>query len=537
MENLTNLQKDIVLTLNVEYDPLKISIIDSIKFYLDFLGPKKLEKILLKYKNSNDISDIDKYIINKILDPLYSDFMCIQQTYYDNLLLCVYFILNNPFLFSTFQLECIYNNLDLMSHIPIIINFVLNKMYSNPKLKNFYNEFTFKRWSKSLDFKKMSFEKYIEIVKTDEEEKGNNIDKLKNFYNMYSKVWNVFEKATQDLKVIIQDFCIKYKGMNHIPGCTNISKQFYAYCASTHIGLPIGDKITFNNLAMWGISEFKRVKKLMKETIDRLEPELKSKSIEESIKIINNMKKYKYKSKEEYVKDHVDNMKKYRDYFVKERGLPLLHEPLLVDFDEEKMAGGYWWLDTFYLNTNRWMDTNKFDTAALVLHETIPGHHLQLSYEIHGNKLDSLILWFPQYVNGYAEGWGLFSEKLGHDLDDFKYLGILNFLMMRTLRIIADTSIHYYCIEPEELLQFFKKYLPMPEESIRSEIYRYVSLPGQALCYKIGDEILKRLFVKKFGRSENLIEDENIKFYDELIRNGTMPLELLCKKYDVEYKF
>jgi hypothetical protein len=535
MENLTNLLKDIVITLNVEYEPLKISVIDSIKFYLDFLGLNKLQQILLKHKNTN-ISEIDKYIINKILDTRYSDYMCIQQTYYDNLLLSVYFILNNPFLFSTFQLEILYNNLDLISHIPKIINHVLNIVYNKPNLKNFYNEFTFKLWSKSLDFKKMSFEKYIEIVKTKEEE-NNNLDKLNLFYNMYSDVWNVFEKASKDLKLVIDDFCIKYKNLNHIPGCTNMSKDFYAYCASTHVGLPIGNQISFNNLTIWGISEFKRVKKLMKETIDRLEPELKSKSIEDSIKLINQMKKYKYESKEEYVKDHVDNMKKYRDYFVKERGLPLLHEPLLVDFDEEKMAGGYWLLDTFYLNTNRWMDTNTFDTAALVLHETIPGHHLQLSYEIHANKLDSLLLWFPQYVNGYAEGWGLFSEKLGHDLDDFKYLGILSYLMMRTLRIIADTSIHYYCIEPEDILKFFKKYLPMPEESIRSEIYRYVSLPGQALSYKIGDEILKRLFIKKFGRTNNLIEDENIKFYDELIRAGVVPLELLCKKYDVDYTF
>jgi uncharacterized protein (DUF885 family) len=77
----------------------------------------------------------------------------------------------------------------------------------------------------------------------------------------------------------------------------------------------------------------------------------------------------------------------------------------------------------------------------------------------------------------------------------------------------------------------------MPEESIRSEIYRYVSLPGQALCYKIGDEMLKRLFINKFGRTENLIENENIKFYDELIRAGTIPLELLCKKYNVDYSF
>jgi hypothetical protein len=102
-------------------------------------------------------------------------------------------------------------------------------MYSKSKLRNFYNEYSFKRWLASLDFKKMSFEKYIEIVKTDEEEKGNNLDKLKIFYNMYSKVWNVFEKATRDLKLIIQDFCIKYKGMNHKCVCDGFTESEHKF--------------------------------------------------------------------------------------------------------------------------------------------------------------------------------------------------------------------------------------------------------------------------------------------------------------------
>jgi len=109
--------------------------------------------------------------------------------------------------------------------------------------------------------------------------------------------------------------------------------------------------------------------------------------------------------------------------------------------------------------------------------------------------------------------------------------------MMRTLRIIADISIHLYGIEPEELIKFFKNHLPMAEETIKAEVYRYVSLPGQALCYKIGDEVLKRLFLQKFNRNVDLIDDECIELYIKLIKDGTMPLELVAKKYNVNLDF
>ncbi len=529
MNNLTELQKDIVNNIGVEYDPLKISIIDSIKFLLDILNEKKLFKILEKHKKIGNVSDIDSYIIDKLSNPYYLDLVYIQQTYFDNLVLGVYFVLNNPFLYSTYQLKAFHNNLDTISLIPSIIKNCLQKTYDTPHLKKFFNEFLFKRWLDSFNFKKISFEKYVEIV-------GDNIDNNK-FYNMYSKVWSIFELIVHETKTIIEDFHAKYKGLNHIPGCTNISKEFYEYCVETNVGMPFGKKIKLENVLQWGIKEFQKVKGMMKDNILKLEPQLEGKDFFQMIEYIQSSKKYKYNSKEEFIKDHRENIKKYRDFFVEEKKFPLLHEPMLVDFDEEKMAGGYWFLDTFYLNTNRWFDTNNFDTPALVLHETIPGHHMQLSYEIHNNKIDSLILWFQVYTNGFTEGWGLFSEKLGHDLDDFKYLGILSFHMMRTLRIIADISIHLYGIEPEELIQFFKNHLPMSEETIKAEVYRYVSLPGQALCYKIGDEILKRLFLQKFNRNNNLIEDDSIELYIKLIKEGTMPLELVAKKYNIDTKF
>jgi hypothetical protein len=526
MNRLTKLQTEIANSLNLEYDPLKISIVDSIKILDDCFNKKIMFSILKKYKNNNELSDIDKYIVDKILDPFYLEYLSIQQTYFDNLLFGVYFILNNPFLFSSYQMKSIYENLKIITLIPYLIRKSLQSCYDSDNLKYFFNEYLFTRWLESFDFKKITYDKYISIVGLE--------SSSKKYYDMYSEIWIIFEKIVDETKIIVNEFYQKYKGLKHVPGCSNISKQFYLYCVETNVGLSIN---SLENLLQWGIKEYKKVREIMKQTIINLEPDLKDKSFGDMIKTIHSMKKYKYSSKEEYIKDHKNNIKKYRDFFVDQKKLPLLHEPMLVDFDEEKMAGGYWFLDTFYLNTNRWDDTNRFDTSALVLHETIPGHHMQLSYEIHNNNINSLILWFPIYTNGYTEGWGLFSEKLGHDLDDFNYLGVLSFHMFRTLRIIADISIHLYGIDPEEIITFFANNLPMPIESIRSEIYRYVSLPGQALCYKIGDELIKRLFVDKFNRTNKLLQDDAIKLYNEIIKDGTMPLDVFVKKYNINSIF
>jgi hypothetical protein len=535
LSNLSNIQNDIKCNLNLEIDPLKISVIDDIKLYNDFFGDRKLFRIMKNHLDLNELSKIDTYIVTKILNPLYEDYLNLRQSYYKNLLLDVYFVLNNPFMYSTVQLKNIYDNKEELTKIPEIINKCLLNVYSNDKLRLFYNEFLFERWVNNLDFKKVEYEKYMKLVQ--HTSYGNDTTKLKYYYSMYKNVWDCFESIVAKTKATIKIFHEKYKGMRHNAGCYLLSKEYYAYCCELNIGLPIGTEIPINNVLQWGIKEFEKISKLMKVVIDKLEPELKDKSIEESIKIINSMKKYKYTTREEFLLDHKNTIKKYRDYFINQKKLPLLAEPILVDFDEEKMAGGYWALDTFYLNTNRWMDTNKFDTSALVLHETIPGHHLQISYEIHNNNITSLVLWFPFLVNGYAEGWGLFSEKLIPDLDNFKLLGIFSFLLLRTLRIIADISIHYYGMDPKEVMDFFQRYLPMPKESIESEIYRYVSIPGQALCYKLGDEIIRRMFINNFERTDKLLDDDAIDFYDKLIRDGLMPLEILCNKHDVSYNF
>ena len=146
------------------------------------------------------------------------------------------------------------------------------------------------------------------------------------------------------------------------------------------------------------------------------------------------------------------------------------------------------------------------------------------------------MFWYNCLVNGFAEGWALFSEKLGNNYSEEDLLGVLSYNLLRSLRIIADISIHYYGVAPEDMIELFKNYLPMNDRSIETEIYRYVSLPGQALGYKLGDKIFKAIFYKKFKRLDNLLGDDAIELYRELITEGSIPLELLCKKYDIDIK-
>ena len=203
MDNLTELQKEIINIIQVEYDPLKISVVDSIKFLKDCIEEQKLFKILKKHKEKQNLSEIDKYIIDKMLNPFYLDLISIQQTYFDNLVLGVYFVLNNPFLYSTYQLQAIYDHLDLISLIPNLIKTCLQKTYDTQHLKKFFNEFLFNRWLNSLDFKKYSFDKYVEIV-------GKEGDYEK-YYDMYSWAgyWTYsYDKFFAILYIILSPFTL-----------------------------------------------------------------------------------------------------------------------------------------------------------------------------------------------------------------------------------------------------------------------------------------------------------------------------------------
>ena len=105
--------------------------------------------------------------------------------------------------------------------------------------------------------------------------------------------------------------------------------------------------------------------------------------------------------------------------------------------------------------------------------------------------------------------------------------------MLRTLRIIAEIKIHVKGVDPEKIIRLFQKYLGMSEINIRSEVYRYVCIPGQALSYKVGCEVLNKIFQKRFNRKDKLLDDDAILLYKELLLNCIEPLDIIMAKYNI----
>lgn len=194
---------------------------------------------------------------------------------------------------------------------------------------------------------------------------------------------------------------------------------------------------------------------------------------------------------------------------------------------EDRSRPGY-----FYVNTYDLPSRPKYTMTALALHEAVPGHHLQIAI---AQELKNL----PKFrrelgVTAFVEGWGLYSESLGYETgmyeDLYQLYGALTFEIWRACRLVVDTGIHDKKWTREQALEFMKKYTPISDHDIQSEIDRYIASPGQALAYKTGELKLKELRKKA---EDKLGERFDIKqFHDTVLKNGAIPLPLLEKKVD-----
>lgn len=191
---------------------------------------------------------------------------------------------------------------------------------------------------------------------------------------------------------------------------------------------------------------------------------------------------------------------------------------------EDRSRPGY-----FYVNTYNLPARPKYTMTSLAMHEAVPGHHLQISI---AQELKNL----PKFrrelgVTAFVEGWGLYSESLGYEsglYDDlYQLYGALTFEIWRACRLVVDTGIHDEKWTREQAYEFMKKYTPTSDADIQSEIDRYISWPGQALAYKIGELKIKELRKKA---EEKLGDRFDIKsFHDTVLKNGAIPLPLLEK--------
>ncbi|MFY7652657.1 MAG: DUF885 domain-containing protein, partial [Chitinophagaceae bacterium] len=182
------------------------------------------------------------------------------------------------------------------------------------------------------------------------------------------------------------------------------------------------------------------------------------------------------------------------------------------------------------------VDATQFNTTSgmesLFLHEAIPGHHYQISIQQENTALPK----FRRFGgnNAYAEGWALYCESLGKELglytNPYQYMGALGDEMHRAIRLVVDAGMHSKSMTREQAIAYMMENEPISEEGAIAEIERYMSIPGQALGYKIGALKIKEIrtkYEKQLGKNFNIA-----KFHDAILIDGNMPLDVLETKMD-----
>lgn len=181
----------------------------------------------------------------------------------------------------------------------------------------------------------------------------------------------------------------------------------------------------------------------------------------------------------------------------------------------------------YYVNTSKLDQRPLFELPALTVHEAVPGHHHQiaLQQEIELPEFRKYVVGFTAFV----EGWGLYAEYLGEEMGIYdtpeKMMGRLSYEMWRACRLVVDTGMHSKGWTKAQAISFMSDNTALSAANIEAEVNRYISWPGQALGYKLGEIKLRELRV----RAEKALGDkfDLRRFHDAVLDQGPLPLDVL----------
>ena len=187
---------------------------------------------------------------------------------------------------------------------------------------------------------------------------------------------------------------------------------------------------------------------------------------------------------------------------------------------------GYYWVNTYDLKSR-----TLYTIPALTVHEAVPGHHLQSALN---NELGDSIPQFRRnlYLSAYGEGWGLYSEFLADEMGiyttPYEQFGKFTYEMWRACRLVIDTGIHAKGWSREEAIDYMSNNTALSLHEVNTEIDRYISWPGQALSYKIGELKIRELRNK--AKLELKEKFDIREFHERILEYGTVTLSTLERR-------
>ncbi|MDQ6801863.1 MAG: DUF885 domain-containing protein [Acidobacteriota bacterium] len=219
--------------------------------------------------------------------------------------------------------------------------------------------------------------------------------------------------------------------------------------------------------------------------------------------------------------------------------LPYTVEPVPPDIAPKYTSGRYvgapqgstrpgiYWVNTYKLESRP-----LYNLESLTLHEAVPGHHLQIALSRELTGLPNFRRF--SYISAFGEGWGLYCEWLGLEAgfytDPYSNFGRLTYEMWRACRLVVDTGIHSMGWTRQQAIDYMATRTALPLHEVETEVDRYISWPGQALAYKLGELKIKELRKRAeqaLGPRFDLRE-----FHDVVLGSGAIPLSVLESNVD-----
>jgi uncharacterized protein (DUF885 family) len=184
-------------------------------------------------------------------------------------------------------------------------------------------------------------------------------------------------------------------------------------------------------------------------------------------------------------------------------------------------------LESCQMNTYNLPVRPLYQIPALTLHECEPGHSFQAALSREQKELPR----FRQnlYFSGYGEGWGLYSEWLGYSMGiyrtPYERFGALSYEMWRAARLVIDTGIHRYGWSRQKAIDYLASHTALSQHEVGTEVDRYISWPGQALAYKLGELMIRKLRAEAEATLGPKFDQRAL--HDRILGLGAVPLTVL----------